>query len=364
MKNLMLTAIAASLLASCSTLTSDEAREFQTSMEKANAATQEHADAFYNALNDDFAFYNGATGGLWPKSEITVTPDWFDEDTTYSEFLSTHESGNVVSAFGKGVSKYGMFEINTRFHALYTKADDGSVNWLRNMAINEHLLAFRWMDLSIKDDDRFSELFQGMARSATTLRFATAAAYSDSLASEYPDYAPAHFGHFLKAWQDNDESGMLELVESISGKLDNENHAETEWMMGITADSREMRTYHWQNALNLSPNAPLITVFYSFNQPNVAVKEAVVRRVLERHPGNAGLCNVMGYILMGQDKMEEAKEYFEFNMTFHDDLANSFDSMGDWYAKNGDSENALEMFQKAADMDPDNFTFDASRAEE
>ena len=27
-------------------------------------------------------------------------------------------------------------------------------------------------------------------------------------------------------------------------------------------------------------------------------------------------------------------------------------------------ENALEMFQKAADMDPDNFTFDASRAEE
>ena len=65
MKNLMLTAIAASLLASCSTLTSDEAREFQTSMEKANAATQEHADASYNALNDDFAFYNGATGGLW-----------------------------------------------------------------------------------------------------------------------------------------------------------------------------------------------------------------------------------------------------------------------------------------------------------
>jgi len=73
---------------------------------------------------------------------------------------------------------------------------------------------------------------------------------------------------------------------------------------------------------------------------------------------------VMGYILMAQDKMEEAKEYFQFNVEYHEDLANSFDSMGDWYVRNGDKDAALEMFQKAADMDPTNFSFNPDRAEE
>jgi len=231
------------------------------------------------------------------------------------------------------------------------------------MAVNEHLLAYRWMQLSI-DEERFNELFRGMAMNSTHLRFTTSAAYSDSLVEEYPDYAPAHFGHMLLAWQSGDEAKFMELVETVKSKMGGENEAETQWMMAMTADEPEMRTYHWQNALNLAPNAPMIATFYSFNQPNMAVKEAVIRRVLDRHPGNPGLCNVLGYILMAQDRMDEAKDYFEFNIDYNGDLANSFDSMGDWYARNGDKESALEMFQKAADMDPTNFTFNPDRVEE
>ena len=363
MKKLMIYAGSAVFAVSCTSLSVDEARAYQSEMEAANAPTEEHASAFENGLHDDFAFYNGATGNVWPREEITVTPEWFDEDTTHSEFLSALAVGNVVSAFGKGTSTYGMFDINTRYHAMYTKDSDGSIKWLRNMAVNEHLLAYRWMKLSI-DEERFNELFKGMAMNSTHLRFTTSAAYSDSLAEEYPDYAPAHFGHMLLAWQSGDEAKFMELVETVKSKMGGENEAETQWMMAMTADEPEMRTYHWQNALNLAPNAPMIATFYSFNQPNMEVKEAVIRRVLERHPGNPGLCNVLGYILMAQERMDEAKDYFEFNVDYNGDLANSFDSMGDWYARNGDKESALEMFQKAADMDPTNFTFNPDRAEE
>ena len=363
MKKLMIYSGSALFAVSCNSLSVDEARAYQSEMEAANAPTEEHATAFENGLHDDFAFYNGTSGKVWPKEEITVTADWFDEDTTHSEFLSALSVGNVVSAFGRGTSTYGMFDINTRYHAVYTKDSDGSVKWLRNMAVNEHLLAKRWMDLSI-DEDRFNELFKGMAMNASHLRFTTSAAFSDSLAEEYPDYAPAHFGHMLLAWQAGDEAKFSELVETVNSKMGGENEVEMEWMMGLTAEDQAMRTYHWQNALNLAPNHPMIATFYSFNQPSVAVKEAVIRRVLENHPGNAGLCNVMGYILMAQDKMEEAKEYFQFNVEYHEDLANSFDSMGDWYVRNGDKEAALEMFQKAADMDPTNFSFNPDRAEE
>ena len=62
--------------------------------------------------------------------------------------------------------------------------------------------------------------------------------------------------------------------------------------------------------------------------------------------------NSLGYLYSRQGKMEEAKETFERQIKVSPDLANPYDSMGDYYLEKKDNKNAKKYFQKALDIDP------------
>jgi predicted alpha/beta superfamily hydrolase len=67
------------------------------------------------------------------------------------------------------------------------------------------------------------------------------------------------------------------------------------------------------------------------------------------------LLNVSGYMKMDMGQMEKAKMYFEFGIEFYPNSPNSYDSMADYYERNGDNENAIKFVTKAFEISGDDY---------
>lgn len=67
------------------------------------------------------------------------------------------------------------------------------------------------------------------------------------------------------------------------------------------------------------------------------------------------LLNMSGYMNMDMGQMKKAKMYFEFGIEFYPNSANSYDSMADYYERNGDNDNALKFVTKAYEISNDDY---------
>lgn len=95
-----------------------------------------------------------------------------------------------------------------------------------------------------------------------------------------------------------------------------------------------------------------------FNMPTTSADEInkIVRyrqHKLEKHFGYAVppfpefLMNMQGYMSMDMGQMERAKVYFELTIEYYPNSPNSYDSMADYYERNGDNDNAIKFVTKA-----------------
>lgn len=57
--------------------------------------------------------------------------------------------------------------------------------------------------------------------------------------------------------------------------------------------------------------------------------------------------NMMGYMALQSGQMEKSKAFFEMNMKYYPESANTYDSMGDYYEANGDVKQAIHYVEKA-----------------
>lgn len=64
--------------------------------------------------------------------------------------------------------------------------------------------------------------------------------------------------------------------------------------------------------------------------------------------------NNLGYILLETGKITEAIEIFKLNVEVYPESANVYDSLGEAYMKNGDSELAIKNYKKSLELDPGN----------
>lgn len=65
------------------------------------------------------------------------------------------------------------------------------------------------------------------------------------------------------------------------------------------------------------------------------------------------LLNMSGYMKMDMGQMKKAKMYFEFGIEFYPNSANSYDSMANYYERNGDYVNAIKFVTKAFEISND-----------
>lgn len=65
------------------------------------------------------------------------------------------------------------------------------------------------------------------------------------------------------------------------------------------------------------------------------------------------LINMQGYMNMDMGQMERAKMYFELTIEYYPNSPNSYDSMADYYERNGDNDNAIKFVTKAYEISGD-----------
>ena len=63
---------------------------------------------------------------------------------------------------------------------------------------------------------------------------------------------------------------------------------------------------------------------------------------------------MVAYMLMNQDKDEEAVKLLELNQQTFPENANAYDSLGHVYAKMGKFKKAKEYYEKSVEMNPNN----------
>lgn len=66
------------------------------------------------------------------------------------------------------------------------------------------------------------------------------------------------------------------------------------------------------------------------------------------------LLNMLGYMNMDMQQHEKAKMYFEFAIEYYPNSANAYESMADYYEKNGDNKNAIKFVTQAFKISGDN----------
>jgi tetratricopeptide (TPR) repeat protein len=64
--------------------------------------------------------------------------------------------------------------------------------------------------------------------------------------------------------------------------------------------------------------------------------------------------NTLGYMLLRDDKIEEAIAIFKLNVTEHPKSWNVYDSLGEAYMKHGEKDLAIENYQKSLELNPNN----------
>jgi tetratricopeptide (TPR) repeat protein len=64
--------------------------------------------------------------------------------------------------------------------------------------------------------------------------------------------------------------------------------------------------------------------------------------------------NGWGYKLLKQNRIQDALEIFKLNVFLYPSSANAFDSLGETYADNGDTELAIKNYEQSLKLDPQN----------
>ena len=64
--------------------------------------------------------------------------------------------------------------------------------------------------------------------------------------------------------------------------------------------------------------------------------------------------NRLGYLLLRQERIEDAILVFKENVTIHPDSWNVYDSLGEAYLKNLETEKAIRFYEKSLSLNPGN----------
>ncbi len=74
------------------------------------------------------------------------------------------------------------------------------------------------------------------------------------------------------------------------------------------------------------------------------------------------LLNMLGYMSLDMEQPEKSKMFFDFDIEFYPNSPNAYDSMADYYERNGDTANAIKYVSKAFEISGDNYYKDRMEA--
>ena len=172
---------------------------------------------------------------------------------------------------------------------------------------------------------------------------------------EDPEFA---FAYYCLAWITPDRIKRDALVKEGEKYLQSANNGERD-MLDVMVESLagvEVNWLEWlQNFTQLYPKEiRYINLLGNFanGDGDIEKAESYYKKSLEIEE-NPDALNSLAYLYAGQGKMNEAKVVLDRQIAVGGDLANPYDSMGDYYLEIKDNQKAKEYFNKALRNDPD-----------
>lgn len=112
---------------------------------------------------------------------------------------------------------------------------------------------------------------------------------------------------------------------------------------------------HLQAAIDLYPNDPhihkiLYTMQYLYLEDFEGALESL-NRAIEAVPEYDEAYNLLGYVLMELEEYDRAEEAFDTYIRLSPNIANPYDSKGDYYMNTGQLEKAYDSYMKAFEID-------------
>lgn len=112
------------------------------------------------------------------------------------------------------------------------------------------------------------------------------------------------------------------------------------------------------NGEKYTPNYEAVSILIDLIKKNKTtdneIKISELSTMIKPISKSASELNTYGYVKMAAHEMNEAEIAFRVNTILYPQNANMFDSLGDYYIKNGSPLLAKENFQKALQIDPAN----------
>lgn len=98
-------------------------------------------------------------------------------------------------------------------------------------------------------------------------------------------------------------------------------------------------------------------IYYLFEQGDADEALAALRRTYATPGYDVGAAthalNTLGYLLLGEDRVDDAVAVFRLNVELHPGYANGWDSLGEGLATSGAIDEAVAAYERALALDPD-----------
>lgn len=366
MKKYALIAASSLLLLSCtqSSLSEDEVREFAIAHIENQVGYADAVEPYYQGLSSELKVWSNPVWKNLPREYNIPEEDdgsLFYEDSikvTLHDVYMMNGYANVM-----GTIQWYIAGVNTtyrNFSGIVTE-EEGQLKWTRFVGIDNSNLSwgFLWPSNEIEGG---LAAYNEMRENMMNLEWERAKEISDSLVEADPTWATAHLGQLQYYWVKRDVENLNATRELAESKLENASRAESHFIKSYTTD-REAGNYHLEQALLFAPVDPMVRTWYAWGEKDADRALDIMEFAWARLPEHGGVNNMMGYKHMAAGNMEKAKQHFEIFARAHPDVANAYDSYGEYYLTAGDTAMAKEMYMKAYETN-NNWTASKERADE
>jgi ketosteroid isomerase-like protein len=175
-------------------------------------------------------------------------------------------------------------------------------------------------------------------------KFEEASTFASEALKKDSEFGMAHAFVFL------DEQAVKEekLKKSLGYRLSPD---ETTFINGLLASQQnEAVASYFDPLLAKFPKDYYLNLLIMFHDQQINRKIEIGEKIVKRNPKFAPAYNLLGYGYMAQNNMANAEANFNKYLSLSPKLANAYDSKADYLMRVGKIDEAIAMFDKAAEM--------------
>jgi ketosteroid isomerase-like protein len=186
------------------------------------------------------------------------------------------------------------------------------------------------------------------------------------LRSAWVAYGDAKFveakGYVTAALEKDPEFGMAHVFTDVANDGEREQGLKKALTCRLSADEklfidglvnrhgRKPAAEYFEPLLQKYPKDLYLNLWIMFNYEDLKRKKEIGEMITKRNPKFAPAYNLLGYSYMAHKDFTNAETSFNKYIALRPDLANTYDSKADYLMRVGKIEEAITMFEKAAEL--------------